>query len=969
MIKEANCLPSIAKPLESVVTLRVPPRAWDQTMKNVTNMTTLSSSGSIEQLYFTKIKDMSDLLANIEALVSEKSLVTYAVNDLGEDMLYHVIRIDAKTLMEAIEKRFGGNKETKKRNKTDLEEQSLDDLFNNLKIYVAGVKSSSSASTSTQNIAFVSSSDTNSTTKPISATASVSAVSAKIHVSAIPNINADDLEEMDLKWQMAMLTVRARRFLQRIGRNLGANRPTSMGFNMSKVECYNCHRKGHFARECRSLVSEIHVSNGLGPKEKLTILFLVQGNPQHALKDKGVIYSGCSRHMIGNMSYLFDFEELNGVYVAFCGNPKGGKISKKSVSQMCDKKNSFFTDIKCLILSPEFKLPDENQVLLRVLRKNNMYNVDLKNIVPSGDLTCLFVKATLDESNLWHRRLGHINFKTMNKLVKGKFDGKVDEGFLVGYSVSNKAFKNTDGDATFDEKEPEFEGRKPKSKVNVSLSSSAQSKKHDDKTKREAKGKTSVESSTGYRNLSVEFKDFSDNSINEDNAAELEVITYSDDEHDVGAEADFNNFETSISVSPIPTTRVHKDHPVTQIISDLSLATQTRSITRVAKDQSGLSQIRHTQEEGINYKEVFAPVVRIEAVRLFLAYASFMGFMVYQMDVKSAFLYGTIEEEVYVYQPPGFEDLDYPNKVYKVVKELYELHQAPRAWKFGLTDRKSASTPIDTEKPLLKDPDEGIDCLPNEEIFTELARMRYEKPSAKLTFYKAFFSSQWKFLIHTILQCMSAKRTSWNEFSSSMASVVICLSTGAASVADDVVPTYVEDPSIPSPTPPTPPPQPSQDIPSTSQVHLTLPQSPQAQPQSPQQQPKPSQDAKISMDLLHNLLDICTTLTRKVENLEHNKIAQALKITKLKQRVKKLERRNKLKVLKLRRLKRVGTAQRIKTFDDTVMDYVSKQGRMIADMDADVDVTLKDVAEIAKDVALDVKIEESADVQERQAES
>nr|GEY05765.1 putative ribonuclease H-like domain-containing protein [Tanacetum cinerariifolium] len=180
------------------------------------------------------------------------------------------------------------------------------------------------------------------------------------------------------------------------------------------------------------------------------------------------------------------------------------------------------------------------------------------------------------------------------------------------------------------------------------------------------------------------------------------------------------------------------------------------------------------QEEGIDYEEVFAPVARIETIILFLAYASFMGFMVYQMDVKSAFLYGTIEEEVYVCQPPGFKDPDHPDKVYKVVKALYGLHQAPRAWyetlanyllengfhrgqidqtifikkqkgdillvqiyvddiilvkqkkdgiffsqdkyvakilnKFRLTKGKSASTPIDIEKPLLKDPDgEDVD--------------------------------------------------------------------------------------------------------------------------------------------------------------------------------------------------------------------------------------------------------------------
>nr|GEW19402.1 hypothetical protein [Tanacetum cinerariifolium] len=162
------------------------------------------------------------------------------------------------------------------RNKTDLEEQSLDNLFNSLKIYEAEVKSSSTTSTSTQNIAFVSSQNTDSTNEPVSTVAS-----AKVPIFALPNvdtlsnaviysffashsnspqlnnndlkqIDADDLEEMDLKWQMAMLTVRARQFILRTRRNLGENRPTSMGFDMSKVECYNFHRKGHFARECRS---------------------------------------------------------------------------------------------------------------------------------------------------------------------------------------------------------------------------------------------------------------------------------------------------------------------------------------------------------------------------------------------------------------------------------------------------------------------------------------------------------------------------------------------------------------------------------------------------------------------------------------------------------------------------------------------------------------------------------------------
>ncbi|GJX92453.1 putative ribonuclease H-like domain-containing protein [Tanacetum coccineum] len=169
-----------------------------------------------------------------------------------------------------------------------------------------------------------------------------------------------------------------------------------------------------------------------------------KGDPQVALKDTGIFDSGCSRHMTGNKSYLTDYQDYDGGFVAFAGSSKGGRITGKgkiktgkldfedvyfvkelkfnlfSVSQMCDKKNSvLFTETECLILSPDFKLPDENQVMLKIPRKDNMYSFDLKNVVPSKGLTCLIAKATNDESNMWHRRLGHINFKTMNKLVKG----------------------------------------------------------------------------------------------------------------------------------------------------------------------------------------------------------------------------------------------------------------------------------------------------------------------------------------------------------------------------------------------------------------------------------------------------------------------------------------------------------------------------------------------------------------------
>nr|GEX81209.1 hypothetical protein [Tanacetum cinerariifolium] len=313
----------------------------------------------------------------------------------------------------------------------------------------------------------------------------------------------------------------------------------------------------------------------------------IKGNPQHALKDKGVIDSGCSRHMTWNMSYLSNFEELNGGYVAFEG---------------------------------------------------------------SGP-TWLF-----DIDNLT---------RTMNY-----------QPVTTG-NQSNSS--NNDGDAAFNGKEPDFDVKKPESEVNVSLSSSALSRKQDDKTKKEAKGKSPIESFIGYRDLTAEFEDCSDNSINEINDAELEDINYSDDEDDVGAEDDFNNLEISITEEPNRVHQALKDPSWIEAMQEELLQFKMQKVWILVDLPSGKRAIGTKWEEGIDYEEVFAPVARIEAIRLSLAYASFMGFMVYLMDVKSAFLYGTIEEEVYVCQPSGFEDLDHPDKVYKVVKVLYGLHQAPRA--------------------------------------------------------------------------------------------------------------------------------------------------------------------------------------------------------------------------------------------------------------------------------------------------
>nr|GEW72469.1 putative ribonuclease H-like domain-containing protein [Tanacetum cinerariifolium] len=281
----------------------------------------------------------------------------------------------------------------------------------------------------------------------------------------------------------------------------------------------------------------------------------------------------------------------------------------------------------------------------------------------------------------------------------GKFDGKADEGFLVRYSVNSKAFKVFNSRTRKVEENPHG--------INLMVMQVYKQIFMQDKPLRRKQQFMNTFCYHLYlpiyhslqlfrapmlmlvtnqemlmlviykvmlmRHEEMMINIIDDGSLNinttdsnHTNMPTLEATGIFDgvfDDRDLGAEADTNNLDSSIVFSPISTTRVHKDHPKEQIIGDLNLNTQTRRM-----------------EKGIDYDEVFALVARKEAIRLFLAYASFKDFIFYQMDVKSAFLYGKIEEEVYVCQPPGFEDPDFPDKVYKVKMTLYGLHQALRAW-------------------------------------------------------------------------------------------------------------------------------------------------------------------------------------------------------------------------------------------------------------------------------------------------
>nr|GEX08735.1 copia protein [Tanacetum cinerariifolium] len=160
----------------------------------------------------------------------------------------------------------------------------------------------------------------------------------------------------------------------------------------------------------------------------------------------------------------------------------------------------------------------------------------------------------------------------------------------------------------------------------------------------------------------------------------------------------------------------------------------------VIKNKARLVAQGHNQEKGIDYDEVFAPVARIESIRLFMVYASFKDFVVYQIYVKSAFLYEKIEDEVYICQPPGFEDPDYPNKVYKVEKALCRLHQAPRACQdkyvadilknFGFSNVKTASTPMEPNKALVKDAEaEDVDVHLYRSMIGSLKYLTASKPN------------------------------------------------------------------------------------------------------------------------------------------------------------------------------------------------------------------------------------------------
>nr|GEW73610.1 ribonuclease H-like domain-containing protein [Tanacetum cinerariifolium] len=477
---------------------------------------------------------------------------------------------------------------------------------------------------------------------------------------------------------MAMLTMRVRRFLKNISRKFFMNGVETIGFDKSKVECYNCHKRGHFAMECRAPRSQdtkhkestrrtMHVEtlalaalvscDGLGgydwsnqAEDVLTNFALMaysfissksKGNPQIDLLDKGVINSGCSRHMIGNMSYLTDYKEIDGGYVTFGAKRRNRTLIDAARTMLADSKlpttfwakavnTSYYVQNRVLVVKPHNKTPYE---LFHGITPA------LSFMRPFGcPVTILNTKVHL-----------------------GKFDGKADEGFFIGYSLNSKAFRVFNNRTRimeenlhikFSENTPSFAESKPNwlfdidaltKSVNYKPVVAGNHSNGNEGTKAcDDAGKARMETIldkdyilvplwTADPLISQESKSSQDDGfqpssddekkVDEDPRQEkmpaledISTFNFSSDHEDDDEMADMNNLDTTIQVSPTPTIRIYKDHPIDQ------------------------------------------------------------------MDVKSTFLYEKIKEEVYVCQPPRFKDPNFPNKVYKVEKALYGLHQAPRVW-------------------------------------------------------------------------------------------------------------------------------------------------------------------------------------------------------------------------------------------------------------------------------------------------
>nr|GEW29676.1 retrovirus-related Pol polyprotein from transposon TNT 1-94 [Tanacetum cinerariifolium] len=451
----------------------------------------------------------------------------------------------------------------------------------------------------------------------------------------------------------------------------------------------------------------------------------VTNDPKAVSKPKVWSDAPIIKHMTENKAYLVDYQEFNGGLVAFRG----------SKGQITGIKREY-SNARTL---------QQNRV---VERKNRTLIEDARTMLADSFLPNTFwAKAVSTACYLLNRILvTKPQNKTPYELLTGKFEEKSNEGFLVGYSLSSKAFRPI----TVENKANKIAGPKETNNSAAENLRKMFAKSTEDlllqagaarasSTNYVNTARTPVNAASTPLNTAITPSNKDDSqipSLEDIYKVSKDVIFTSASSDDEGAVADFTNLETTMNpylfacflsqIEPKKISQALKDESWVDamqeemmqfkiqnvwILVDLPFGKKeigTKWVYRNKKDERGVvvrNKARlvahgHRQEEGTDYNEVFAPVARIEAIGIFLVFASYMGFIVYQINVKSAFLYGKIVEEVYVSQPPGFFDPKFPNKVYKVVKTVCSLHQAPKAMT-SLAD-KAILSGADNRPPMLE---------------------------------------------------------------------------------------------------------------------------------------------------------------------------------------------------------------------------------------------------------------------------
>ncbi|GJV21572.1 putative ribonuclease H-like domain-containing protein [Tanacetum coccineum] len=378
------------------------------------------------------------------------------------------------------------------------------------------------------------------------------------------------------------------------------------------------------------------------------------GNPQYALQDQGIFDSGCSRHMTGNKSYLTDYQDIDGGFVAFAGSPKGGIKREFSVARTPQQNRVAERKNKSLIEAARTMLADSllPTIFWAEAVNTSCYVQNRVQVTKPHNKTPYELLLGRPPSISFMRPFGCpvTILNTLDPL--GKFDGKANEGFLVGYSINSKAFRvfntrtrksvtagnQTNGDTGIEKNVNAGQARQEKASdheyillplmlSNSSLSSSSQSIDNKDANEVPGKGDDDLSESNDQERI--------DSSTNDVNTTRLSINTASEnintgspniniaspipndssmqslentgifddayDDREVGADADLNNLGTTMNVSPIPTTRIHKDHPKDQIIGDITSATQTRRMTKISKEHAMVCYIKKQRSK--NHKD------------------------------------------------------------------------------------------------------------------------------------------------------------------------------------------------------------------------------------------------------------------------------------------------------------------------------------------------------------------------------